>query len=142
MHPNDGRVVSNFIMQALQGADITLYGDGGQTRSFCYVDDMVDGILRFMDTPSGENGAPGFPGSINLGNPDEFTIGELAEKIMELTNSGSRLVFRPLPTDDPIRRRPDISRAQEHLGWEPKVGLEEGLRRTIEYFERVLFDYA
>jgi len=138
MHPNDGRVVSNFIVQVLQGRDVTLYGDGGQTQSFCHVDDLVDGILRFMDTPAGKDGAPGFPGPINLGNPAEFRIGELAEQVIRLTNSGSKLVFRPLPADDPVRRCPDISRAWEYLGWEPKVGLEEGLCRTIAYFKRIL----
>ncbi|WP_089726382.1 UDP-glucuronic acid decarboxylase family protein [Candidatus Thiosymbion oneisti] len=142
MHPNDGRVVSNFIVQALQGHDITLYGDGEQTRSFCYVDDMVDGILRFMDTPSGKDSAPGFPGPVNLGNPDELTIGQLAEQVIRLTNSSSKLVFRPLPPDDPIRRWPDIARARERLGWEPKVTLEEGLRKTIAYFEQCRVGYA
>lgn len=140
MHPNDGRVVSNFIVQALQGTDITLYGDGRQTRSFCYVDDMVDGILSFMDMPSGENGTLGFSGPINLGNPDELTICQLAEKIIQLTNSSSKLVFRPLPADDPMRRQPDISSAREYLEWVPKVALEEGLRRTTEYFKRVVLN--
>jgi UDP-glucuronate decarboxylase len=138
MHPNDGRVVSNFILQALKGEDITLYGDGQQTRSFCYVDDLIEGFIRFMDIPQGENGEPGFPGPINLGNPREFTIRQLAEKVIELTGSESKLVFQPLPTDDPRQRQPDISRAHEQLGWEPQVQLEEGLRKTIAYFDSLL----
>lgn len=138
MHPNDGRVVSNFILQALKGEDITLYGDGQQTRSFCYVDDLIEGFIRFMDTPRGENSEPGFPGPINLGNPREFTIRQLAEKVVELTDSKSKLVFRPLPVDDPMQRQPDITRAQEYLGWVPKVHLEEGLRKTIAYFDDML----
>jgi UDP-glucuronate decarboxylase len=142
MLPNDGRVVSNFIVQALRGEDITIYGDGQQTRSFCYVDDLIDGFLRFMDLPRGKDGEPGYPGPINLGNPSEFTIRELAEKVIELTGSRSRLVFRALPVDDPMQRQPDIGRAREHLGWEPKVQLEEGLRRTIAYFDKLLADPA
>jgi len=139
MHPNDGRVVSNFIVQALKGEDITLYGDGLQTRSFCYVDDLIEGFIRFMDIPRGGDGAPGFPGPINLGNPNEFTIRQLAEKVIALTGASSRLVFKPLPSDDPMQRKPDIGRAREVLGgWEPKVQLEEGLRRTIDYFNERL----
>ena len=141
MHPNDGRVVSNFIVQALKGEDITLYGDGSQTRSFCFVDDLIEGMLRFMALPSGpllSNGRrePGFPGPINLGNPGEFTIKELAELVVELTGSQSNLVFKPLPQDDPMRRRPDISVAQEKLnGWQPIIGLRDGLLKTIRYFD-------
>ncbi|WP_018413039.1 UDP-glucuronic acid decarboxylase family protein [Methyloversatilis thermotolerans] len=136
MHPNDGRVVSNFIVQALRGEDITLYGDGRQTRSFCYVDDLVEGFLRFMDL--GDDHRPGFTGPINLGNPGEFTIRELAEKVLDITGSRSRLVFRPLPADDPMQRRPDISLAREHLDWQPTVALDEGLRRTVAYFDALL----
>ncbi len=138
MHPNDGRVVSNFIVQALQGKDITIYGEGLQTRSFCYVDDLVEGFLRFMDLPSGEGGQPGFPGPINLGNPGEFTMIELAQLILKITGSKSKLVFQPLPSDDPMQRKPDISVAREKLGWEPKVHLEEGLGKTINYFDQLL----
>ncbi len=138
MHPNDGRVVSNFIVQALQGEDITLYGDGLQTRSFCYVDDLVEGFIRFMDLPAGRGGELGFPGPINLGNPGEFTISQLATKVIELTGSKSQIVFLPLPSDDPLQRQPDITRAKEYLGWEPKVQLEEGLKRTIAYFDELL----
>jgi UDP-glucuronate decarboxylase len=134
MHPNDGRVVSNFIVQALRGEDITLYGEGTQTRSFCFVDDLVDGFVRFMDTP------PDFPGPVNLGNPNEFTIRELAEKVIALTGSRSKIVKRPLPQDDPMQRQPDITRARERLGWEPKVQLEEGLKKTIAYFDELLKD--
>ncbi|WP_332813219.1 UDP-glucuronic acid decarboxylase family protein [Ramlibacter sp.] len=132
MHPNDGRVVSNFIVQALRGEPITIYGAGGQTRSFCFVDDLVDAFLRYMalEKPA--------PGPINLGNPCEFTIRQLAELVLELTGSGSDLVFEPLPSDDPQQRRPDIGRAREQLGWEPTVQLREGLARTIEYFEELL----
>jgi UDP-glucuronate decarboxylase len=132
MHPADGRVVSNFIVQALKGEDITLYGDGSQTRSFCYVDDLVDGLVRMMGT-GGE-----VTGPVNLGNPVEFTIRELAELVVRMTGSASRLVFRPLPTDDPRQRQPDISLARQTLGWEPKVQLEAGLARTIAYFTEVL----
>ena len=128
MHPDDGRVVSNFIVQALKGEDITLYGDGAQTRSFCFVDDLVDGLIRLMAT------APGVTGPINLGNPGEFTIRQLAETVVEMTGSRSRLVQRPLPQDDPRQRQPDITRARELLGWEPKVDFDEGIRQTIEYF--------
>ena len=129
MHPNDGRVVSNFIMQALKGEDITLYGDGQQTRSFCYVDDLIDGFIRMMAT------GPAETGPINLGNPAEFTIRELATLVLELTGSPSKLVFRPLPSDDPKQRKPDIRRADAVLGWRPSVRLREGLTRTIAYFE-------
>ncbi|WP_294198389.1 UDP-glucuronic acid decarboxylase family protein [uncultured Sphingomonas sp.] len=128
MHPADGRVVSNFIMQALRNEPITLYGDGSQTRSFCYRDDLVEGFLRLMDT------APDVPGPINIGNPNEFTIRELAELVVELTGSSSTLDYRPLPQDDPMQRQPDITVARAKLGWEPKVQLREGLQRTIEYF--------
>ena len=134
MHPNDGRVVSNFIMQALQDQDITIYGDGTQTRSFCFVDDLVEGFLRFMDLPSGNNGEPGYPGPINLGNPGEFTMLELAEMVLKLTGSKSQIVFKPLPSDDPLQRRPNIERAKEYLSWEPQIDLEEGLKRSIGYF--------
>ncbi|MBF0342028.1 MAG: SDR family oxidoreductase [Magnetococcales bacterium] len=132
MHPNDGRVVSNFIVQALRGDPITVYGDGAQTRSFCYVDDMVEGFLRLMC--SGDD----FLGPVNLGNPGEFTMLELAAKVVEMTHSGSRIVFAPLPADDPKQRRPDIGLAREKLGWAPTVVLDEGLRRTIDYFDAVL----
>jgi UDP-glucuronate decarboxylase len=131
MHPNDGRVVSNFIMQALRGEDITIYGDGSQTRSFCYVDDLVDGMLRMMDSPAA------CTGPINLGNPVEFTMRQLAELVLRLTGSRSRLVQRPLPQDDPRQRQPDITRAKAQLGWAPSIPLEEGLRRTIAYFTRM-----
>jgi UDP-glucuronate decarboxylase len=132
MHPNDGRVVSNFIVQALRNHDITVYGDGNQTRSFCYVDDLVDGLIRLMET------SPDITGPINLGNPAEFTIRELAEKAIDLTGSSSKIVHHPLPPDDPKQRQPDISMAQQLLGWEPRVQLEEGLLRAIEYFDRML----
>ena len=132
MHPNDGRVVSNFIVQALGNEDITLYGDGLQTRSFCYVDDLIDAFLVFMDTPAG------LTGPINLGNPTEFTIKELAELIIELTGSKSKLTFQPIPSDDPKQRRPDISKARQHLGWTPKIQLRDGLASTIAYFEQLL----
>jgi len=128
MHPYDGRVVSNFILQALAGEDITLYGDGSQTRSFCFVDDLIDGFLAHM------NGSDDFVGPVNLGNPGEFTIKQLAEHIIELTGSKSRLVKLPLPSDDPLQRKPDITQAKQKLGWEPQVTLREGLERTIEYF--------
>jgi UDP-glucuronate decarboxylase len=132
MHPSDGRVVSNFIVQALRGEDITIHGDGQQTRSFCYVDDMIDGIVRMMESPAD------FPGPVNVGNPVEFTMLELAERVVRLTGSRSRLVFRPLPQDDPRQRQPDIRLARERLGWEPKVSLEDGLKETIAYFRRLL----
>ena len=128
MHPNDGRVVSNFIVQALRGEDITLYGDGEQTRSFCFVSDLVDGLIGLMNTEDDVTGP------INLGNPGEFTIRQLAEQIIEQTNSTSKLVHRPLPQDDPRQRQPDIARAKKTLGWEPTIALAEGLRPTIEYF--------
>jgi UDP-glucuronate decarboxylase len=128
MNPEDGRVVSNFIIQALKGEDITVYGDGSQTRSFCYRDDLVEGIIRLMNAPDDVS----FP--VNVGNPNEFTIRELAEIVLEKIASRSRLVFLPLPQDDPMQRCPDISRAREHLGWEPKVSLREGLDAAIEYF--------
>ncbi len=132
MHPNDGRVVSNFIVQALQGTPITIFGEGQQTRSFCYVDDLIEGILRLMET--GDD----VTGPINLGNPVEFSIRELATKVIELTGSRSQIVYRPLPADDPTQRCPDIGQAREKLRWEPKVPLEDGLRRTIAYFEEML----
>ena len=139
MHPNDGRVVSNFIVQAIKGEDITLYGDGLQTRSFCYVDDLIEGFIRFMEVPWDVDGAnQGFPGPINLGNPHEFTIRQLAEMVIKLTGASSKLVFKPLPSDDPMQRKPDIGRAREALGWEPTVQLEAGLGKTIGYFERLL----
>ena len=136
MHPDDGRVVSNFIMQALRGRPISIYGDGRQTRSFCYVDDLVDGLIRMMGTP------PEVCGPINLGNPDEFTIRELAETVVELCGSSSTLEFSELPQDDPRQRKPDISRAREILGWEPKGPLRDGLIRTIGYFEALLSETA
>ena len=132
MHPNDGRVVSNFIVQALKGEDITIYGDGKQTRSFCYVDDLIEGMMRMMD--SGE----GFPGPVNIGNPGEFTMLELAENVIRLTGARSKLVFQPLPQDDPRQRQPDISLATDKLGWMPKVKLEDGLKETIAYFRKTL----
>ena len=132
MHPNDGRVVSNFIVQALRGDDITLYGDGSQTRSFCYVDDLVEAFVRIMATDDD------FVGPVNIGNPGEFTILELAEKVIDFIGSKSRIVNKPLPMDDPTRRRPDITLAREKLGWEPKIELNSGLRRTIDYFEKLL----
>lgn len=130
MHPNDGRVVSNFILQALRGQDITVYGDGRQTRSFCYVDDMIDGIVRMM------NADEEFTGPVNLGNPVEYTIIELARKIIELTRSKSKVKYAGLPEDDPLQRKPDIGLAQNRLGWEPQTRLEEGLKRTIAYFQQ------
>jgi UDP-glucuronate decarboxylase len=138
MHPNDGRVVSNFIVQALKGENLTIYGEGQQTRSFCYVDDLISGFLKFMDRSRGSEDDPGFPGPINLGNPGEFTIRQLAETIIDLTGSGSKLIFRPLPSDDPMQRQPDISLAREMLNWEPTIELEEGLVRTISYFDELL----
>jgi UDP-glucuronate decarboxylase len=132
MHPNDGRVVSNFIVQALKGEPITIYGKGNQTRSFCYVDDLIDGLIRLMKTPEG------FTGPVNLGNPVEFTILELAKKVIGLTASKSKIIFKPLPEDDPKQRQPDIRLAKEKLGWEPKISLEEGLARTIPYFKEIL----
>lgn len=132
MNINDGRVVSNFIVQALRNNDITIYGDGSQTRSFCYVDDLIDAFMLFMDLPDD------FPGPINLGNPSEFTILELANKILSLTNSKSKLIFYDLPSDDPKQRKPNISLALEKLKWEPKIKIDEGLIKTIEYFRQVL----
>jgi UDP-glucuronate decarboxylase len=132
MHPSDGRVVSNFIVQALRGEDITIYGDGQQTRSFCYVDDLVEGMLRMMNTEKG------FTGPINLGNPGEFTMLELAEKVIRLVGGKSKLVHKPLPPDDPKQRKPDISLAQSKLDWTPKVNLEDGLKETIAYFRATL----
>ena len=132
MQPNDGRVVSNFIMQALQDKPITIFGDGSQTRSFCYVDDLIEAFFRLMDSPDD------FTGPINIGNPVEFRIMELAEKVIKLTNSKSKLVYEKLPDDDPIQRQPDINLAKEKLGWEPKIHLEEGLIMTIHYFENLL----
>ena len=132
MHPNDGRVVSNFIVQALKAEDITIFGDGQQTRSFCYVDDLIDGFVRMMDTDKG------FTGPLNLGNPGEFKMIELAEKILKLTASKSKLVFRSLPPDDPKQRQPDIALAKKSLNWEPKVNLDDGLKETISYFKKIL----
>lgn len=132
MHPNDGRVISNFIMQALKNEDITIYGDGSQTRSFCYVDDMIEGLLKLMESPDD------FTGPVNLGNDKELSILELAEKIIELTKSKSKIVFRSLPLDDPKQRQPDIKLAKERLNWIPEVGIEDGLKRTIAYFKELL----
>lgn len=134
MHPYDGRVVSNFIIQALAGEDITIYGDGAQTRSFCFVDDLVEGIVRMM------NSEEGFVGPVNIGNPGEFTIGQLAEQVIELTGSKSTLKFMPLPADDPTQRQPDIALAQDKLGWAPTVDLATGLRRTVDYFRQLDLD--
>lgn len=132
MHPNDGRVISNFIVQALQNEDITIYGDGSQTRSFCYVDDLLEGMIRLMNTPDS------FTGPVNVGNPDEFTIKQLAELVIEMTGSKSKLIFKPLPEDDPLQRQPDISLAKKELGWEPSVNLETGLTKTIDYFRGII----
>ncbi len=132
MHPNDGRVVSNFIVQALKGEDITIYGDGSQTRSFCYVDDMVKGIFAMMNTTDD------FIGPVNLGNPVEFTIMELARKIIDMVNPNSKIVYNSLPQDDPIRRKPDISIARQKLDWKPSTSLEEGLKKTINYFDSII----
>jgi Nucleoside-diphosphate-sugar epimerases len=132
MHPNDGRVVSNFVVQALQGKDITVYGDGSQTRSFCYVDDLIEAMIRMMGTDDS------ITGPINTGNPNEFTIKQLADLVVELVNSGSKVVYRDLPVDDPKQRKPDISQAREILGWEPEVQLREGLVKTIAYFDELL----
>jgi len=136
MHPNDGRVVSNVIVQALKGEDITIYGDGRQTRSFCYVDDLVEAMIRTMNT------ADDFTGPVNIGNPREFTILQLAEEVLRLTGSKSKLVFRPLPSDDPRQRQPDITLAKNVLDWRPSIELEEGLRKTIKYFQAKLFPHA
>jgi UDP-glucuronate decarboxylase len=132
MHPNDGRVVSNFIVQALRGEDITIYGDGSQTRSFCYVDDLIEVITRMM------NSEAGFVGPVNIGNPVEHTMLQLAERVIALVGGKSKLVFRPLPSDDPRQRQPDIALAKEKLGWEPRVSLDDGLRETIAYFRQLL----
>lgn len=132
MHPNDGRVVSNFIVQALKGEDITLYGDGEQTRSFCYVDDLVEGLIRLMESPDGVTGP------INLGNPGEFTIKELAEHIIDLTGSSSKMINKPLPQDDPKQRQPNITRAKDALDWQPTIALRDGLSKTIPYFDNLL----
>jgi UDP-glucuronate decarboxylase len=132
MHPSDGRVVSNFIIQALKGEDITVYGDGSQTRSFCHVDELIDGFIRLMASPDE------FTGPVNLGNPVEFTIKELAEKVIEMIGSKSKIRYKPLPHDDPKQRQPDIALAKKELGWEPKIKLEEGLRKTIDYFDSLL----
>jgi UDP-glucuronate decarboxylase len=136
MHLNDGRVVSNFIVQALRGEPVTIYGKGQQTRSFCYVTDLIDALMRLMASPAE------VLGPINLGNPEEFTIAELAQKVIELTGSRSRLVYKPLPVDDPLQRRPDIRQAEEVLGWRPKIALEEGLKKTIAYFDALMASEA
>jgi UDP-glucuronate decarboxylase len=132
MHPHDGRVVSNFIVQALNGKDITIYGDGSQTRSFQYVDDLVEGMIRMM--ASRED----FTGPVNIGNPNEFTIGELAEKVIELTGTKSKVIYENLPSDDPLQRQPDITLAKRELNWEPNIQLEDGLKKTIDYFKRIV----
>jgi UDP-glucuronate decarboxylase len=132
MHPNDGRVVSNFIVQALKKEDITIYGDGKQSRSFCYVDDLIEGMIRLM------NSREDFTGPVNIGNPNEFTMLELAEKVIRLTGSSSKIVYMPLPSDDPTQRQPNISLAKKELGWEPAVMLEEGLMKTIKYFQSII----
>ena len=132
MHVNDGRVVSNFVVQALKGEDITIYGDGSQTRSFCYCDDLIEGFVRLMDTPDD------ISGPMNLGNPCEFTIKELAEIVIEMVGSGSKLIYKPLPQDDPKQRQPDISFAKKELDWEPKIALRDGLVKTIDYFDAYL----
>ena len=132
MHPNDGRVVSNFIVQALRGEDITIYGDGTQSRSFCYVDDLIDGLVRLMDS------ADGFTGPVNLGNPQEITVAELAEKILRLSESRSKLAFKPAVADDPKQRQPDIALARAQLGWQPHTALDDGLRETVRYFRKTL----
>jgi UDP-glucuronate decarboxylase len=136
MHPNDGRVVSNFIVQAIRGEDITIYGDGQQTRSFCYVDDLIDAFLRMMDSPDE------LQGPVNIGNPGEYTMLELAETVLAIVGSKSKLVFQPLPADDPKQRQPDIRLAETALGWEPKVGLKDGLRETVAYFKTMLQEGA
>jgi len=132
MHPNDGRVVSNFIVQALKNDPITIYGDGSQTRSFCYVDDLIEGMIKFIELPSN------FSGPLNLGNPAEFCIRDLATLILEMTGSKSKLITKPLPKDDPIQRCPDISLAKQHLDWNPSINLKDGLLKTIEYFQTIL----
>jgi len=132
MHPNDGRVVSNFIVQALKNEDITIYGDGEQTRSFQYVDDLIDGMIKTMNTDDS------FRGPINIGNPDEFKIIELANKVIKMTNSESKIIFKPLPSDDPLMRKPDISLARKELNWEPNIKLDLGLKKTIAFFENII----
>jgi UDP-glucuronate decarboxylase len=132
MHPADGRVVSNFIVQALRGENISIFGDGSQTRSFCYVDDLIEAMLRMMETPAD------FTGPVNIGNPREMTVLELADKVIRLVGGKSQLVFHPLPQDDPRQRQPDISLARDKLAWEPKVSLEDGLKETVAYFRRLL----
>jgi UDP-glucuronate decarboxylase len=132
MHPNDGRVISNFIVQALSNKDITVYGDGQQTRSFCYVDDLIEGLVRLMNSPDD------FTGPVNIGNPGEYTILELAEKIIAMTGSSSKIIFTSLPQDDPLQRRPDISLAEEKMGWSPRIVLDDGLRHTIDYFKDLI----
>ena len=132
MHPNDGRVVSNFVVQALTNQEITVYGDGSQTRSFCYVDDLIDGIIHMMNAPDE------LVGPVNFGNPEEFTILELAEHVINLTGTKSKIVFEKLPEDDPTQRQPDIAKAKELLSWEPTIPLEEGLKKTITYFESIV----
>ncbi len=132
MNPNDGRVVSNFIVQALNNEDITIYGDGSQTRSFCYVDDLIEGMVRLM------NSRADFIGPVNIGNPGEFTIKQLAELVVNLTGSSSKLIYKPLPSDDPLQRKPVIEIAKKELDWEPTVPLEEGLKKTIEYFKTIV----
>ena len=141
MHPKDGRVVSNFIVQALQGHDITIYGDGSQTRSFCYVDDLVEGFIRFMDLPASDETSLNFQGPLNLGNPTEFTIKQLAELVIQTTNSKSKIVYQPLPEDDPVQRKPNIELAVKILdNWQPKIQLIEGLQKTVNYFENELIN--
>jgi UDP-glucuronate decarboxylase len=139
MHPYDGRVVSNFIVQALQGHDITIYGDGSQTRSFCYVDDLIEGFIRMMDLSNDSSNSHKLTGPINLGNPNEFTIKQLAEKVIAHTGSASKLIFKSLPSDDPMQRKPNIDKAKTYLNkWEPSVQLDEGLLHTIKYFKNLL----
>jgi UDP-glucuronate decarboxylase len=138
MQPNDGRVVSNFIVQALRGKNITIFGTGKQTRSFCYVDDLIDGIIRFMGQYDGSLDVPYYPGPLNLGNPDEYSILELAKVIIDLVGSKSSIEFKPLPQDDPAQRRPDISLATQQLGWMPSTSLKDGLLKTAKYFEMSL----
>jgi UDP-glucuronate decarboxylase len=132
MHPNDGRVVSNFIVQALQGKDITIYGDGSQTRSFCFVDDLIDGMIKFMNTDDS------VIGPMNIGNPTEFTMLQLAEKVINMTGTSSKIVYEKLPEDDPLQRKPDITLAQSVLNWNPSIELEEGLTHTIQYFKSII----
>ena len=132
MHPNDGRVISNFIVQALNNRDITVYGDGNQTRSFCYVDDLIEGLIRLMNSPDD------FTGPVNIGNPGEFTILQLAEKVIDMTGSSSKILFKPLPQDDPLQRKPDIGLAKEKLGWQPQIDLNKGLKFTIDYFKDLI----